>query len=144
MSRAALAAPSSALVFERVLRHPPAKVWRALTESQLLAQWLLPNDFVAEVGHRFTVRAAPLPGWSGVAHCEVLAVDAPRLLSYRWGNGTESPSGLTTVVTWTLTARPDGTHLRLEQTGFRPTDGLSHARLTAWWTRALSRLSHHL
>jgi uncharacterized protein YndB with AHSA1/START domain len=90
------------LVFERTMRHPPEKVWRALTERHLIAEWLLDNDFVPEVGRRFTLRGAPLPGWSGIVHCEVLAVEPPHRLSYRWGDGTESKSGVVTIVTWTL------------------------------------------
>lgn len=47
------------IVVEREIRHPPEKVWRALTESELIASWLMPNDFWAEVGHRFTFRTRP-------------------------------------------------------------------------------------
>jgi uncharacterized protein YndB with AHSA1/START domain len=77
------------LVFEREMPHPPEKIWRALTQSWLIDEWLMKNDFVPEVGHRFTFRATPLPGWSGVTNCEVVTVEAPRLLAYRWGDGTE-------------------------------------------------------
>lgn len=129
-----------ALVFERQMAHPPEKVWRALTQSWLIEQWLMENDFVAEVGHRFTFRATPLPGWSGVVNCEVVAVEAPRRLAYRWGDGTESDSGLTTLVTWTLTARNGGTLVRMEQSGFRPQDGRAHARMGGGWPRILARL----
>lgn len=129
------------LVFERVLRHPPAKVWKALTRSWLIAEWLMPNDFRAEIGHHFTLRAAPLPGWSGTTRCEVVAVDEPRLLAYRWGDGTESASGVKTVVTWTLTPQADGgTLLRLEQSGFRPQDHVAHQRIGAVWPGLLARL----
>lgn len=72
------------------------------------------NDFIAEVGHRFTVRAAPLPGWSGATHCEVVTVDALRRLAYRWGDGTESVNHLTTLVTWTLIPQHGGTLVRME------------------------------
>ena len=41
--------------------HPPEKVWRALTDPQLLAAWLMPNDFEPRVGHRFTFRTDPVP-----------------------------------------------------------------------------------
>ncbi len=39
---------------ERLLLHAPAKVWRALTDSAAIGQWLMPNDFRAEVGARFS------------------------------------------------------------------------------------------
>jgi uncharacterized protein YndB with AHSA1/START domain len=36
------------------LPHPPEKVWRALTESELLAAWLMANDMQPLIGHSFT------------------------------------------------------------------------------------------
>jgi uncharacterized protein YndB with AHSA1/START domain len=131
---------SCALRFARQLPHPPEKIWRALTESSLIEQWLLANDFVAEVGHRFTVRGTPLPGWSGVTQCEVLTVEAPRRLAYRWGDGSASSSGLQTIVTWTLTPRDGGTLVRMEQAGFASPDELSYRRIGARWPRFLERL----
>lgn len=128
------------LLFERRMPHPPEKVWRALTQSWLIEEWLMANDFVAEVGHRFSFRATPLPGWSGVTHCEVVAVEAPRRLAYRWGDGTESASGLVTLVTWTLVPENGGTLVRLEQSGFRPADGRSYERMGGGWPQILARL----
>jgi uncharacterized protein YndB with AHSA1/START domain len=46
-------------------------VWRAPTQSALIAEWLMQNDFEPKVGHHFIFRAAPAPGWTGVTHCEV-------------------------------------------------------------------------
>lgn len=40
---------------------PAETLWRALTDSELLATWLMPNDFRAEVGHRFTMTTDPAP-----------------------------------------------------------------------------------
>lgn len=136
----ALAENTRTLVFERQMPHPPQKIWRALTEPWLIAEWLMQNDFAATVGHRFTFRATPLPGWSGVANCEVVAVEPPHLLAYRWGDGTESESGLTTLVTWTLTPRDGGTLVRLEQSGFRTPDERAHKRMGAGWPHVLERL----
>jgi uncharacterized protein YndB with AHSA1/START domain len=129
------------LVFERRMPHPPEKIWRALTEPQLIEQWLMRNDFEARVGSRFTFRAMPLPGWSGVVNCEVLTIDAPRKLAYRWGDGTESDSGLKTIVTWTLTPLDDGkTLVRMEQSGFREADMGAHKRMGGGWPHILERL----
>ena len=116
----AIATDTRSIVVERQMAHPPEKIWRALTTSHLIAEWLMQYDFAPVEGHRFTFRATPLPGWSGVTNCVVLEIDPPRLLSYSWGDGTESDSGLKTVVTWTLTANGQGTHVRMEQSGFRP------------------------
>jgi uncharacterized protein YndB with AHSA1/START domain len=51
--------------------HPPEAVWAALTSSEALAAWFMPNDFAAEVGRRLHLphqagprlrRRRPLPG----------------------------------------------------------------------------------
>jgi uncharacterized protein YndB with AHSA1/START domain len=122
------------------MAHPPEKIWRALTQPWLIEEWLMENDFVAEVGHRFTFHAAPLPGWSGITNCEVVSVEEPRRLAYRWGDGTESDSHLTTLVTWTLTPIEGGTLVRMEQSGFRAEDGRSYERMGRGWLQWLERL----
>jgi len=109
------------VVVERELPHPPEKVWRALTQSELLADWMMPNDFQPVVGHRFQLTAQPVANWDGVVKGEVLEVSPHTRLSYRWGvGGADAASGLSTVVTLTLTPTEAGTHLRMEQSGFRP------------------------
>jgi uncharacterized protein YndB with AHSA1/START domain len=129
-----------ALVIERVMPHAPEKIWRALTESHLIQEWLMQNDFEPKVGHRFTFRATPIPGWKGVTNCEVVAVEPPRRLVYRWGDGTESDSGLKTIVTWTLTPQSGGTHVRMEQAGFRSQDEAGYKGMGGGWPRILERL----
>src|SRR5947209_6960665 len=69
------------------LPHPPAKVWRALTDPELLAKWIMANDLQPEVGHAFTFRADPTPWWDGIVHCEVLEVGPERRLRYTWRSG---------------------------------------------------------
>ena len=41
-----------AIHVDEYLAHPPARVWRALTDPDLLATWLMRNDFRRVVGHR--------------------------------------------------------------------------------------------
>jgi uncharacterized protein YndB with AHSA1/START domain len=101
------------LIIEREMPHPPEKVWRALTQNQLIEQWMMKNDFQAMVGHRFNFRAPPMPNWNGVIDCEVLVAEPNSRLSYSWGS-----LGLQSVVTWTLTPTKGGTHVRMEQSGF--------------------------
>src|SRR3954454_15555935 len=103
------------VVIERVFPHPPEKLWRALTENPLIAEWLMNNDFEPVVGRKFQFRSEPMPNWDGVINCEVLIVDHLKQLSYRW-----SSLGLDSVVLWTLTPAEGGTHVRMEQSGFRP------------------------
>jgi uncharacterized protein YndB with AHSA1/START domain len=131
---------TKSIVVERLMAQPPDKIWRALTETALIADWLMQNDFKAEVGCRFTFRAKPIPGWSGVTNCEVLTLEPPTRLVYSWGDGTESDSGLKTLVTWTLTPGPDGTLVRMEQAGFRPQDEAGYRGMGGGWPRILERL----
>jgi len=105
-----------ALSFEWNLRHPPEKVWRALTDPALLGEWLLPvRGLELEPGVAFTFETQPYPGWDGVVSCRMLEVEAQRKLSFTWG-----VPGLDTVVTFTLEPTESGTHLSLVQSGFRP------------------------
>jgi uncharacterized protein YndB with AHSA1/START domain len=106
----------------------------------LIADWLMANDFEPEIGHRFQFRATPMPGWSGVTNCEVIEIDPPRRLGYRWGNGTESDSGLQTIVTWTLEPGPDGTMVRMEHSGFRLEDEGGYQAMSGGWPRILAGL----
>jgi uncharacterized protein YndB with AHSA1/START domain len=103
------------VMIERVFPHPPEKLWRALTENPLIAQWLVKNDFAPEVGRKFQFRFDPVAKWNGVIDCEVLVLDPLRRLAYSW-----STLGLDSVVRFTLTPAEGGTHVRMEQSGFRP------------------------
>lgn len=131
---------TKSIVVERAMPHSAEKIWRALTTSHLIAEWLMENDFQPAVGHRFTFRTRPGPGWSGVINCEVLEVEAPHRLRYRWGDGSESDSGLSTVVTWTLTPQGDGTHVRMEQAGFRPQDERGYVGMGSGWPLIVEKL----
>lgn len=97
-----------AVVIEREMPYPPEKVWRALTQPHLLAEWLMQNDFQPVMNHRFKFSA----DW-GAVDCEVIMLEPNRTLSYTW-----AAMGLKSVVTWTLTAAGKGTHLRMEHSGF--------------------------
>jgi uncharacterized protein YndB with AHSA1/START domain len=108
------------------LAHPPATVWRALTDPALLADWLMPNDFAPVVGHEFTFTAVPLPavGFDGVVRCRVLEIEPPRLLRISWCGGP-----LDTTVTWRLVPEGRGTRLLLDHEGFDPDDELQRLAL---------------
>jgi uncharacterized protein YndB with AHSA1/START domain len=113
-------APSQtdSISFDFDLQHSPAKVWRALTDPALLAQWLLPAiDFKLEREAAFTFNAPPQPGWDGIVNCRFVEIEALRKLSYTWRVGGMA---LDTVVTFTLTPTASGTRLSLVQTGFKP------------------------
>jgi uncharacterized protein YndB with AHSA1/START domain len=108
---------TESISFEFNLRHPPEKVWRALTEPALLAEWLLPAiGFELKAGAAFTFKTQPYPGWDGSVDCRFLEIEALRKLSYTWVVG----GMLDTVVTFTLTPTASGTRLSLVQSGFKP------------------------
>ncbi|MDB5429236.1 MAG: Activator of Hsp90 ATPase 1 family protein [Caulobacter sp.] len=132
--------PTKSIVVERLMPHPPAKVWRALTQSGLIESWLMKNDFQPVVDHRFTFHATPVPGWSGVTNCKVLEVEPNARLAYAWGDGTESDSGLQTVVTWTIEATDDGSRVRMEHSGFRPQDEGGYKGMGGGWPRIVAGL----
>jgi uncharacterized protein YndB with AHSA1/START domain len=110
-------AQSESISFEFDLKHGPEKVWRALTDPVLLAEWLLPVvDLKLESGAAFTFKAQPQPGWDGSVNCRFLEIEAHRKLSCTWVVG----SSIDTVVTFTLEPTASGTHLSLVQSGFKP------------------------
>ncbi|MEW2353359.1 SRPBCC domain-containing protein [Spirillospora sp. NPDC029432] len=126
---------------EEFLPHPPAKVWRALTDPDLLARWLMPNDFKPVVGHRFTMTTKPMPhlGFDGIIPCEVLELDRERLMRISWQGGT-----LDTTVTWRLAAEGRGTRLFIEHAGFDLDDPVQAAAFqgmsSGWRTGVLRSL----
>jgi uncharacterized protein YndB with AHSA1/START domain len=120
---------SASLSFEFDLQHAPEKVWRALTEPALLAEWLLPViGLELEPGAAFTFQTQPLPGWDGIVNCRVLEVEALSKLSYAWVVGD-----MDTVVTFTLTPTASGTRLTLVHSGFKPNQKKNFAGARYGW-----------
>ncbi|MCV3738114.1 SRPBCC domain-containing protein [Rhizobium sp. TRM96647] len=118
------------VVVERELPHPPEKIWRALTQPQLIEEWLMKNEFKPAVGHAFSLRA----DW-GTVECRVRTVEPNRTLSYTW-----DATPLESVVTWTLTPTATGTMLRMEQTGFRQDQPMFYGGAKMGWPKFLDRL----
>jgi uncharacterized protein YndB with AHSA1/START domain len=132
MSQAAI--ETRAVIIERNLPYPPEKIWRALTQGDLIEEWLMKNNFEPVAGHRFNLTA----DWGSV-DCQVMEVEPNQTLSYTWG-----AFGLESVVTWTLTPTPTGTNLRMEQTGFRPHQTQAYEGAKAGWPRFLAALEQVL
>ncbi len=125
------------VVVDRALPHPPEKIWRALTQPHLMEEWLMKNDFKPFVGHRFNLRG----DWGGVLDCKVLAIEPNRTLSYTWNFAHDDAAyNLQSVVVFTLTPTRRGTHLRMEQSGFRPDQKQAYGGASSGWQEFFAKL----
>ncbi|RJL35321.1 SRPBCC family protein [Bailinhaonella thermotolerans] len=130
---------------DQFLPHPPARVWRALTEPELIARWLMPADFRLEVGHRYTMRATAMPGtgFSGTVQAEVLAFEPERMLRIGWRDAdSDQPCGADWTITWTLRPEGRGTRLFLTHEGLDPDNPLQRRARTIMgggWRSILTR-----
>lgn len=116
--------PSPAIHVDQFLSRPPAIVWRALTDPDLLARWWAPGDIRPVAGHEFVL---DMQGWGNVA-CTVLEVEPERRLAVRFGERW--------TITWRLEAEGDGTRLFLEHAGFDlddPQDRFALDRMGPGW-----------
>ena len=135
------ASETRSVVVERELPHPPEKLWRALTQPHLIEEWLMKNDFKLAMGHRFKLHGE----WGGVLACEVVAIETNKTLAYTWDFAHDNAAfNLTSVVTFTLTPTRTGTHLRMEQSGFRPEQKQATAGATAGWQQFFAKLDQVL
>lgn len=113
--------------------YPIEEVWAVLTEPDQVARWTTtgrggrPEGFAAVPGTRFRFIGKPTVGWAGIVHCEVIGVDAPRLLHYTWKGDEESDD--VTDVTYLLEATPEGTRFTWRHTGFTGVGGFAMSTL---------------
>jgi len=123
------------VVIEREMPHTIDKIWRALTESHLIAEWLMKNDFEPVVGRTFTLRSDPVPQWDGQIRCKISAIEPKTRLAYSW-----ETMGAEMQVNFTLTKTPAGVMVRMEQSGFGPGADAAYKGATYGWTRFIGRL----
>jgi uncharacterized protein YndB with AHSA1/START domain len=142
MKHAADQSATRDIVVEDILPHTPEVIWKALTTGELVARWLMPNDFELAIGRRFTFQTKPMGNWDGVVHCEVLEITPHAKLVYSWKGGAESNdkygSRLDSIVTWTLTGVEGGTRLRLVHSGFRsPGNDFAFDAMSGGWAKVM-------
>lgn len=123
----------TAITVERFFAHPPAKIWRCLTEPELHARWWAPGDVRPVVGHVFELDM----GKFGKQRCEVVVADAPTLLQYRFATAS-----LDTLITWRLVLKDGGTLLQLTHDGFddSPMSRAALEGMGAGWPRVVARI----
>ncbi|MCE9572462.1 MAG: SRPBCC domain-containing protein [Deltaproteobacteria bacterium] len=122
------------ILLDHLYAHPPAAVWRALTDPALHARWWAAGDIQPIVGHRFEL---DMGKW-GKQPCEVIAVEPERLLCYRFATGQ-----LDTTITWRLAPEGAGTRLTLEHAGFDLSSPMGRSALEGMkpgWPKLLVRL----
>lgn len=125
---------NNTITCEKFLPHPPAAVWKALTDPDLHARWWAAGDVKPVVGHQFTLDM----GNFGSQPCEVIEVDDQRLLAYRFAEGT-----LDTTITWKLHPEGEGTRLVLTHAGFdldSPMGRQAYEGMGRGWPHVLHRL----
>lgn len=101
------------LRLEFPLRHPPERVWRALTEPALLGSWFMPVDRALRQGDQVTLDPGTRAGFLGPVAGEVIELVAPGRVVMRWWG-----EKLHTRVSWVLAEHPGGCTVRVVQTGF--------------------------
>jgi uncharacterized protein YndB with AHSA1/START domain len=129
-----IATDKRSVIVERDIPHPPEKIWRALTQPHLIEEWLMKNDFEPVLDRRFNLRG----DW-GAVDCQVLELEPNKTLSYKW-----DAMGLESVVTWTLTPTSTGTHLRMEQAGFRRDQEQAYQGAKFGWQKFFANLEQVL
>ena len=105
---------------ETVIDAPVERVWSVLTEAEHISGWF------AERGAEIDLRPGGLltMHWNEwpTTRARVEAVEPPHRFAYRWtahfAAADEPAEGNSTLVEFTLTPTPDGTRLRVVESGF--------------------------
>jgi len=146
MSQAALQQTTQDIVLDEVFPHAPETIWKALTDGELMARWMMkPTGFAPVEGTRFTFQTTAAGAWDGVIRCQVLEVKPNQRLVFAWKGGHESNVGygslLETVVTFTLTRVANGTRLHLVHSGFvLPKNETAFTGMSEGWQKVVRRL----
>jgi len=146
MSQTALQPTTQDIVLDEVFPHAPETIWKALTDGELMARWMMkPTGFAPVEGTRFTFQTTAAGAWDGVIRCQVLEVKPNQRLVFAWKGGHESNVGygslLETVVTFTLTRVANGTRLHLVHSGFvLPKNETAFTGMSEGWQKVVRRL----
>jgi uncharacterized protein YndB with AHSA1/START domain len=86
------------------------KVWEAVSTSEGIAAWFMPNDFKPIIGHEFYLQSP-----FGSSPCKVIELDPPNRLSFSW-----DVSGW--IVSFELKELDGKTEFTLTHTGWKAPD----------------------
>ncbi len=132
---------------EWIYEQSPNEVWEYLTQAELIALWLMPNNFKPIPGHEFEFRVKPISSLDldGIFHCKVLEIVPFQKLTYSWkggpGNGVFT---LDTIVEWKLEKYGEGTKLFLKQSGFKEVNHSIFMGMTNGWQSNIQKMINHL
>ena len=121
----------------------PNEVWEYLTQPELIALWLMPNDFKAVVGHEFQFQTKPIPGLGldGIFYCRVLEIIPLKRLTYSWKGGSGNGIAiLDTIVEWSLEEHENGTRLLLRHSGFKEDNFSILTAMTVGWEKNINKM----
>lgn len=135
------------IIHEWTYEQPPVEVWEYLTQAELIAVWLMPNNFQLIPGHEFQFRINPIPGLEldGIFYCKVIEIIPLKKLSYSWkggpGNGIFN---MDTVCEWRLEPHGNGTKLSLKHSGFKEANQMLFAGMTDGWAKNIQKMMNHM
>jgi uncharacterized protein YndB with AHSA1/START domain len=125
--------------------HAPEFVWDYLTKSELMEQWLMPNDFMPIIGYDFEFRTKPKPEveFDGIFYCKVLEIIPFKKLSYSWKGGPgNNQITLDSFVEWTLQAKDNGTELSLLHSGFKEIENFAlYNAMNDGWIKNINKIN---
>jgi uncharacterized protein YndB with AHSA1/START domain len=101
--------------------YPVGKVWQALTQPELMSQWIMETDIRPEIGRKFTFKGKENKFWRGWTACTVTKVEPLKQLQFTWQNAEKQTP---TLITYTLTSTDKGTNIHATNEGFDNTYGV--------------------
>ncbi len=130
-----------------IYEQSPNEVWEYLTQAELIALWLMPNNFKPTPEYEFQFRTKPISSLDldGIFYCKILEIVPFQKLIYSWkggsGNGIFT---LDTIVEWTLEKHKKGTKLFLKQSGFKEANLSIFTAMTNGWNANIQKMINYL
>ena len=151
MPKSEITTDRDALVTEIEISAPPARVFKALTDSGELARWFTNSECPAKIwemdarpGGRYHYKTEKgkivVNGVSEFeCHGEILEVDPPRLLVYSWIANWHDDKTRRTIVRWELSAKGAGTQVKVTHSGLAE-ENVARKDYSGGWPGVLDQL----